>query len=69
MLGSEIICSAEMFKFVERDQIIYDRQEQISVDGMMGYGYMILHFLQDLNFLKEEFQGKESFLQIHLTQS
>jgi hypothetical protein len=45
MLGSEIICSAEMFKFVERDQIIYDRQEQISVDGMMGYGYMILHFL------------------------
>jgi hypothetical protein len=28
-----------------------------------------LHFLWDVNFLKEEFQGKDKFLQIHLTQS
>jgi hypothetical protein len=69
MLGSEIICPAEIFRFVERYQIIYDRQEQILMNSMMSYGYMVSHFLQDVNFLKEEFQGKESFLQIRLTQS
>lgn len=69
MLGSEIICPAEILRFVERYQIIYDRQEQILMNSMMSYGYMVLHFLQDVNFLKEEFQGKESFLQIRLTQS
>jgi len=45
MLGGEVICPAEIFIFVERDQIIYGRQEQISMNGMMSYGYMDLHFL------------------------
>jgi hypothetical protein len=69
ILGDEIICPAEIFRFVERDQSIYDRQVQILMNGMMSYGYMVLHFLWDVNFLKEEFQGKDKFLQIHLTQS
>jgi len=45
MLGSEIICPAEILRFVERYQIIYDRQEQILMNSMMSYGYMVLHFL------------------------
>jgi hypothetical protein len=45
MLGGEIICPAEIFRFVERDHIIYDREEQILMNCMMNYGYMVLHSL------------------------
>lgn len=61
MLGGEIICPAEIFRFVERDHIIYDREEQILMNCMMNYGYMVLHSLQDVNYLKAEFQGKNKF--------
>jgi len=40
LLGVEIICPADIYRFVERDQIIYDRQEKTLMNGMISYGYM-----------------------------
>jgi hypothetical protein len=46
MLGGEIeYLFCKSFRFVERDQIIYDIREQILKNWVMSYGYMVLHFL------------------------
>jgi hypothetical protein len=59
MLGGEIIGPAEIFRFFERDQIIYDRQEQISMNGMISYGYMVLHGMR--TFLKRISRQRKFF--------